>query len=77
MVNTELSSKRIELLKEIAPGITRIAVFTDPTMGPQGLPETAAAARALGLELQVLDLTGAARSSTASPRPSAVRRRRC
>ena len=59
MVNTELSSKRIELLKEIAPGITRIAVFTDPTMGPQGLPETAAAARALGLELQVLDLTGA------------------
>jgi putative ABC transport system substrate-binding protein len=60
MVNTELSSKRIELLKEIAPRITRIAVFTDPTMGPQGLPETAAAARALGLELQVLDLTGAA-----------------
>jgi putative ABC transport system substrate-binding protein len=60
MVNTELSSKRIELLKEIAPGITRIAVFTDPTMGPQGLPETAAAARALGLELQVLELTGAA-----------------
>jgi putative tryptophan/tyrosine transport system substrate-binding protein len=59
MVNTELSSKRIELLKEIAPGITRIAVFTDPTMGPQGLPETAAAARTLGLELQVLELTGA------------------
>jgi ABC-type uncharacterized transport system substrate-binding protein len=36
MVNTELSSKRIELLKEIAPGITRIAVFTDPTMGAAG-----------------------------------------
>jgi ABC-type uncharacterized transport system substrate-binding protein len=33
MVNTELSSKRIELLREIAPGIARVAVFTDPTMG--------------------------------------------
>jgi putative ABC transport system substrate-binding protein len=48
MVNTELSSKRIELLQEIAPGIARVAVFTDPTMGPQGLHETAAAARTHG-----------------------------
>lgn len=57
MVNTELSSKRLELLKEVAPAIGRVAVFTDPTMGEQGLPETAAASRALGLELQVLPLT--------------------
>ena len=56
MVNTELSSKRLELLKETAPAITRVAVFTDPTMGPQGLNETAVAARSLGLELQVLPL---------------------
>ena len=33
MVNTELSSKRLELLKETAPQITRVAVFTDPSMG--------------------------------------------
>jgi putative ABC transport system substrate-binding protein len=59
MVNTELSSKRLELLKDAAPGITRVAVFTDPTMGPQGLPETAAAAHALGLELQILTVTAA------------------
>ncbi len=59
MVDTELSSKRIELLKEISPAISCIAVFTDPTMGPQGLPETAAAAGALGLELQVVELSGA------------------
>jgi hypothetical protein len=59
MVDTELSSKRIELLKEISPVISCIAVFTDPTMGPQGLPETAAAAGALGLELQVVELSGA------------------
>jgi ABC-type uncharacterized transport system substrate-binding protein len=59
MVNTELSSKRVELLKEAAPGITRVAVFTDPTMGSQGLPETKAAAHALGLELQVISIAGA------------------
>ena len=59
MVDTELSSKRIELLKEISPAISCIAVFTDPTMEPQGLPETAAAAGALGLGLQVVELSGA------------------
>src|SRR3954452_4125829 len=57
MVNTELSSKRIALLREVAPGISRVAVFTDPTMGPQGLDETATAARALGINLQILPLT--------------------
>jgi putative ABC transport system substrate-binding protein len=57
MVNTVLSSKRLELLREVAPGIARVAVFTDPTMGPQGLPETRAAAASLGLDLQVLNTT--------------------
>ena len=57
MVNTELSSKRLELLKEAVPDIARVAVFTDPTMGTQGLTETASTARVLGLELQVLRLT--------------------
>jgi putative tryptophan/tyrosine transport system substrate-binding protein len=57
MVNTELSSKRLQLLKEATPGISRVAVLTDPTMGPQGLPETESAARALGLELQILTVT--------------------
>jgi len=56
MVNTELSSKRIDLLRQMSPEISRLAVFTDPTMGPQGLPETAAAAGTLGLDLQVLPL---------------------
>jgi putative tryptophan/tyrosine transport system substrate-binding protein len=57
IMNTELSSKRLELLKDAAPGMARVAVFTDPTMGPQGLPETEAAARALGLELQIFAIT--------------------
>jgi ABC-type uncharacterized transport system substrate-binding protein len=56
MLNTELSGKRVELLREIAPSISRVAVFHDPTQ-PQGLPETATAAGALGLDLQVLALT--------------------
>ena len=34
MVNTLLTSKRLELLKEAAPGIARVAVFTDPTIPP-------------------------------------------
>lgn len=56
MLNTELSGKRIELLREIAPGISRVAVFSDPTQ-QQGLPETVAAAHALGIELMVQSLT--------------------
>ena len=56
MVNTELSSKRIDLLRQMSPEISRLLVFTDPTMGPQGLTETAAAAHTLGLDLQVLPL---------------------
>jgi putative ABC transport system substrate-binding protein len=57
IMNTELSGKRIELLREVAPGTSRVTVFTDPTMGPQGLPETSAAAGSLGIDLQVLPLT--------------------
>ena len=53
MVNTLLTSKRLELLKETAPWIARVAVFTDPTMGKQGLPETTIAAHALGLDLRI------------------------
>ena len=34
MVNTLLTSKRLELLKEAAPGIARVAVLTDPTIPP-------------------------------------------
>jgi putative ABC transport system substrate-binding protein len=41
-------------LKEVSPSIARVAVFTDPTMDPQRLPESEAAARMLELGLQVL-----------------------
>ena len=48
MSNSNLESKRIELLKEAAPWINRIMVLRDRSMGAGGLQE--AAARALKLE---------------------------
>jgi putative ABC transport system substrate-binding protein len=51
---TELSAKRLELLKESVPGLARVAVLAHPATAHLTLPDTVAAARGLGLELQVL-----------------------
>ena len=54
----ELSGKRLELLKEIVPKLSRVAVFGNST-GPgnaQSLKETELAAGALGVQLQYLDV---------------------
>jgi len=54
----ERSGKRIELLKEIIPGLSRVAVFgtsTEPS-NAQALKEIELAARALGIKLQYLDV---------------------
>src|SRR5262245_33652822 len=53
-----LSGKWLELLKEIAPGVTRVAVLRDPTVG-SGTGQYAiiqAVARSLGVELRPIDL---------------------
>lgn len=52
-----LNAKRLELIKEAVPGITRVAVLTNPGSWytPQFLKEKGAAARALGLQLPVLE----------------------
>jgi putative tryptophan/tyrosine transport system substrate-binding protein len=55
MSNTDLESKRIEILKEASPAITKIMVLHDPSSGPAGLPEAAIAARALSVELDVVE----------------------
>ena len=58
IMSPELSGKRLELLKETIPGISRVAVLwisTNPVTAPQ-MRETKAAAQALGLELQPLDV---------------------
>jgi putative tryptophan/tyrosine transport system substrate-binding protein len=52
-----LSGKRLELLREAAPSIARVAIMTDSTnpSGADQLRETQAAAQQLGLETMVLD----------------------
>lgn len=55
----ELISKRLELLKETAPGITRVAVLMNPA-NPISHPqwnEAQQTARQLGLELQLAEVT--------------------
>ena len=60
MLATELSGKRLELLKEIVPGVSRIAVLSNPTNPTHALflRETEAAAKTLGVVLQVLEVRG-------------------
>jgi len=56
MMTPELSERRMELLKEAFPKLSRVAVLRDPRMPPTDLPPTEAATRALGLHLQVLEV---------------------
>ena len=54
----ELSGKRLELLKEIVPGLSRVAVFVSSNSADHGqlLKELDLAAGALGVKLQSLDI---------------------
>ncbi len=52
----ELSGKRLELLKETLPEVSRVAVLGGRDDHPVHLPVTEAAARVLGVQLQLLDL---------------------
>jgi putative ABC transport system substrate-binding protein len=54
----ELAAKRLELLRELVPGASRIAVLVDPntaTTTESTLRDVEAAARAMRLQIQVLD----------------------
>ncbi len=53
----ELSAKRLALLKEILPNLSRVAVLWDPATPPQ-LRATEDAARSLAVKLQVLEVRG-------------------
>ena len=86
-LSPELSGKRLELLKEIVPRLSRVAVFgtsTDPGHA-QELREMELAAAALGVQLQYLDVVDpkdietafqAASKGRADASPHAVRARR-
>jgi ABC-type uncharacterized transport system substrate-binding protein len=56
----ELSGKRLEVMKEILPTVSRVAVFgTSPTGAGQTLKETEAAARTFGVQSLYLDVQDA------------------
>jgi putative ABC transport system substrate-binding protein len=57
---TELSGKRLELLKEMVPGISRVGVLwdADDPGGAIGFKEYEAAARALKIQLHSLEVRG-------------------
>jgi len=61
-ISAELSAKRLELLKEIVPRASRIAVLSTPDypvpVKTETLKEMEAAARVLGVQLQLLEVQG-------------------
>jgi putative ABC transport system substrate-binding protein len=76
----ELAAKRLELLRELVPGAVRIAVLVDPANAASTettLREVEAAARAMGLQIQVLNAStireiDAAFARLVSERPDAL-----
>ncbi|MFL4985328.1 MAG: ABC transporter substrate-binding protein [Xanthobacteraceae bacterium] len=56
-LSTELTTKRLELLRELVPAAARVAVLANPTYptGESTVKDLAAAAPAMGLQLQVLN----------------------
>jgi putative ABC transport system substrate-binding protein len=58
-LHDELASKRLELLKELAPGVSRVAFLWNPDH-PDNEPRAAQrAAAALGVHLQSIEMRGA------------------
>src|SRR5258708_18741090 len=55
MSNTDLESKRIEILKDTAPAVTRIMILQDLSMELSGVAEAKATAQALAIEPDVVE----------------------
>ena len=73
----ELVAKRLELLRELVPGAARMAVLVTATNAEATVRDVEAAARALGLQIQVLNVNtireiDAAFASFARERPDAL-----
>ena len=60
LMHPDLSGKRLALLKELMPNLSRVAVFWSSSTPsyPLVLRETEAAARALGVQLRVVEVHG-------------------
>ena len=63
-MTTELSPKRLELLKEAVPTAVRVVFLSDPDDAPPGLKLTQDAAPRLGIKLHVTDVQAADRLQT-------------
>ena len=78
--NAELAAKRLELLRELVPAAARVAVLVNPanaTNAETTLTDVEAAARAIGLQIQVLNASNsreidAAFATFARDRPDAL-----
>src|ERR1700730_13725689 len=57
--DAELTTKRLEILKEVVPSLSRVAVLWDRGRAPSLLKVTKSAARALGLTLEVFPVADA------------------
>ena len=57
ILSPELSAKRLSLLKEMLPSLSRVAVLWDP-VNPTQLKSTQNAALPLGVKIQVLEVRG-------------------
>ena len=57
-MTTELSPKRLELLKELLPAARRVVFFHDPEDAPEGWRLTQEAARRLGVTIQSVPYKG-------------------
>ena len=57
-IASDLTSKRLELLKEVVPRLSRVAILWDPESrtGPPQFKEAKVAARSLGLKLQPFEV---------------------
>jgi putative tryptophan/tyrosine transport system substrate-binding protein len=51
MLNTEISAKRVQLLREVLPTVKRVAVLSDPVVTALDLVINLRTAKALGLTI--------------------------
>jgi putative tryptophan/tyrosine transport system substrate-binding protein len=69
ILSPELSAKRLEVLRDIIPGLSQVTALWDPTTGASQVTMTTSAALSLNLKLQVLevrrreDVAGAVRAA--------------
>ena len=74
-ISTQLNGKRLDLLKEVLPGIARVAILWNPAIPERAaeFPDAEAAARALGLHAISLEVREAGELATAFETASRLR----